>query len=273
MKNLIIRTITGAIFTAAIILSAIFSPLMFSFLFLLAALTAMWEFQKLSINWVGRLNALPGLIGATVIYFLFPLYSIFEYHVSIFLGIFPVLVMLIVYYALWERKIRNSYILVNLGGILFVLIPMGLLNLYLNPTAIPGFHTAWLILGMFIILWTHDTFAYLSGSFFGKHPLYQRISPKKTIEGSIGGFGFSIIAAYIFSIFSPVLLMWQWMSFALVITVFGTLGDLGESWLKRRAGVKDSGKLLPGHGGILDRFDSLLLVSPIVYLLILAYLS
>ena len=126
---------------------------------------------------------------------------------------------------------------------------------------------------MFTILWTHDTFAYLTGSMFGKHPLYRRISPKKTWEGSIGGFGFAIIAAYVISIFAPVLSMWQWMCFAVIITVIGTVGDLAESWLKRKAGVKDSGTILPGHGGVLDRFDSVLLVSPIIYLLILLFIS
>ena len=183
------------------------------------------------------------------------------------------MIMLAVYHALRKGQAWKTYILGDLSGILLVVIPMGILNLYLNPTAIPGYSTPWLILGVFVILWTHDTFAYLTGTFFGRHPLYQSISPKKTWEGSIGGFGFSIIAAYIFSVYSPVLHLWQWVCFALVIAVFGTAGDLAESWLKRRAGVKDSSKLLPGHGGILDRFDSLLLVSPVIYLLIVLFIT
>jgi len=273
LKNLIIRTITGGFFVASIIFSAIYSPAVFSVLFLMMALIGMWEFQRLAIDWVGKLNSYPGIVAGGFIYTLFPLYSIHEYPVEIFLGIFPVLVMLIVYHALWEGKLRKTYIKGDLAGIFLVVIPMGMLNLYLNPTAIPGFHTPWLILGMFAILWTHDTFAYLTGSLFGKHALYKRISPKKSWEGSIGGFGFSIVAAYIISVFSPLFIMWHWVSFALVITVFGTIGDLAESWLKRRAGVKDSGSFLPGHGGILDRFDSIMLVSPIIYLLIILYLS
>lgn len=258
---------------ASIIFSAIYSPAVFSILFLIMALVGLWEFQRLAIDWVGKFNAGPGIIAGGIIYSFFPLFSMYEYPVEIFLGIVPVLIMLIVYHALWEGKLRKTYIVGNLAGMIFVVIPMGLLNLYLNPTAIPGFHTPWLLLGMFAILWMHDTFAYLTGSLFGKHTLYKRISPKKSWEGSIGGFGFSIVAAYIISVFSPILLMWQWISFALVITVFGTIGDLAESWLKRRAGVKDSGSLLPGHGGILDRFDSIMLVSPIIYLLILLFLS
>ncbi len=104
---------------------------------------------------------------------------------------------------------------------------------------------------------------------FGHHPLNKEISPKKTWEGSIGGFGFAIIAAYIISVFSPELETWHWIIIALIVTVFGTIGDLAESLLKRRAGVKDSGNLLPGHGGILDRFDSVFFVSPLVYIFIL----
>lgn len=161
----------------------------------------------------------------------------------------------------------------DIAGILFIVMPLALLNLFLNPEGIPEYHTAWFVLGMFLILWTHDTFAYLTGSFFGKHPLYAAISPKKTWEGSIGGFGFSLITAYIISIFSPELNLSQWFLIAFTIAVFGTIGDLTESLLKRRANVKDSGKLLPGHGGMLDRFDSLLFVSPIVLVIILIFAS
>jgi phosphatidate cytidylyltransferase len=273
LKNLIIRTITGAVFVASIIFSAIYSPHAFALLFMLMAMIGLWEYQRLAIDWVKKLNAVPGLFAGLLIYLTFPLYSLYEYHVAIFLSIVPILIAMAVYYALWEGRLRRTYIRGNLTGIILVVIPVGLLNLFLNPTAIPGFHTPWLVLGMFVILWTHDTFAYLTGSMFGRHPLYTRISPKKTLEGSIGGFGFAIVAAYVFSLISPMLAMWQWISFAIIITVFGTLGDLAESWLKRKAGVKDSGNLLPGHGGVLDRFDSILFVSPIIYLLILLYTS
>jgi len=162
---------------------------------------------------------------------------------------------------------------VDIAGIAFVVLPLALLNILLNPFGIPDYHTAWFVLGMFVILWTHDTFAYLCGSLFGKHPLYRKISPKKTWEGSIGGFGFALVSAYIISIFLPELELWQWLAIAFVIAVFGTIGDLIESLLKRRASVKDSGKLLPGHGGILDRFDSVLFVSPIVLVIILIFAS
>lgn len=236
-------------------------------------LPALWEFQRLSVKGISFLRALPGLIAGFAVYSLFALYAL-SYTQGLTLWIvIPVITLLASVHVLVSRQHSLDLILGDIGGIIFVVTPLALLNFYLNPTVIPGFHTPWLLLGMFAILWTHDTFAYLTGSLFGKHPLYKSISPKKSWEGSIGGFGFAIVAAYILSIFSPVLGLWHWVAIAIIVTVFGTLGDLAESRLKRRAGVKDSGHLLPGHGGLLDRFDSVLLVSPIVYLLILLVIS
>ena len=237
------------------------------------ALLGLHEFQRLGIKEINFTKTLPGILAGFIIYSLFSLFAL-SYIDTIFLWIaIPIITVLASVHILTSKLESLRYIFVDLAGIFFVILPLALLNLYLNPTIIPGYHTPWLVLGMFVILWTHDTFAYLTGSMFGKHPLYKSISPKKSWEGSIGGFGFSIVAAYIISIFSPILGMWQWIAIACVIAVFGTFGDLAESLLKRKAGVKDSGKLLPGHGGILDRFDSVLFVSPIIYILVLLFIS
>ena len=273
MKNLIIRTITGAIFVAFIISSAILSPEAFAVLFLFMAIPAYLEFQRLINKENNIQHTIPGVLTALIVYSLFALYALcYTQKESLWL-IVPVVAILTSIIVLTHKQYRLRYILSNVGGIILVVSPLALLNLYLNPELIPGYHTPWFLLGMFVILWMHDTFAYLTGSLFGRHPLYKRISPKKSWEGSIGGFGFAIIAAYIISIFSPVLECWHWITIAIIVTIFGTIGDLAESWLKRRAGVKDSGSILPGHGGVLDRFDSILLVSPIVYLLILFAIS
>jgi phosphatidate cytidylyltransferase len=132
------------------------------------------------------------------------------------------------------------------------------------------FLPSWILYTCYLI-WTYDTMAYVSGRMAGKHPMWARISPKKTWEGSIGGTLFAVILAIVLSRFNNVLTLPAWIGLAMVVVVFGTLGDFLESWLKRRAGKKDSGSLLPGHGGILDRFDSLLLAAPFVniYLLLL----
>ena len=139
-----------------------------------------------------------------------------------------------------------------------------------------------IIIGLFILIWTNDTFAYLLGKSIGKHKLYERISPKKTIEGFLGGVAFAIFAGYLISKlyikpnpnFSDTSIL-IWTMIALIVGVFGTIGDLIESKFKRIAEVKDSGKIMPGHGGILDRLDSVIFVAPIVYLFyqILSYVS
>ena len=139
-----------------------------------------------------------------------------------------------------------------------------------------------IIIGLFLIIWTNDTFAYIVGKSIGKHKLFERISPKKTIEGFLGGILFAILSGYLISKFyirpnpqfsSQSILIW--VSIAAIVGVFGTIGDLVESKFKRIAGVKDSGNIMPGHGGVLDRLDSVIFVAPIIFLFyqILNYVS
>ena len=126
-----------------------------------------------------------------------------------------------------------------------------------------------MVLLVFVLLWANDTFAYLTGRLLGKHKLFERISPGKTIEGSIGGLVFTMVGIVVFSHYVDWLSLHQAIGMGLIAVVFGTLGDLCESMLKRQAGVKDSGKLIPGHGGILDRFDSVLFAMPFVFVFLL----
>ena len=123
-----------------------------------------------------------------------------------------------------------------------------------------------LLLGCFILVWVSDSFAYLIGKNFGRQKLFPSISPKKTVEGFLGGLLFACIASYILSVFDPKLNFSSWLILAIIISVFGTLGDLIESKYKRQAGVKDSGVIMPGHGGLLDRLDSIIFSAPFVYL-------
>ncbi len=139
-----------------------------------------------------------------------------------------------------------------------------------------------IIIGLFILIWTNDTFAYLVGRSFGKHKLFERISPKKTIEGFIGGVTFAILAGFLLSKFyikpNPNFLQKSiiiWTTIAVLVGFMGTIGDLVESKFKRIAGVKDSGNIMPGHGGMLDRLDSIIFVAPFIFLFyqILYYVS
>ena len=124
------------------------------------------------------------------------------------------------------------------------------------------------ILSLVIFIWTNDSFAYLIGKNFGKRKLFERVSPRKTIEGFVGGIIFTIVAAIVISYYSDLFSLFHWIILSLITSILGTVGDLVESKFKRRAKVKDSGTIMPGHGGILDRLDSLLFVAPFVYLYI-----
>jgi phosphatidate cytidylyltransferase len=128
-----------------------------------------------------------------------------------------------------------------------------------------------IVIGFFLLIWANDTGAYISGVSFGHHKLMERISPKKTWEGFIGGFILTALTAWLLSEWLGVVSRFNWIIISVIITFIGTLGDLIESMLKRSEGVKDSGTILPGHGGFLDRFDSAILAFPVVYLFILLF--
>ena len=147
-------------------------------------------------------------------------------------------------------------------GQIFIALPFSLLNFIL-------FINDWqplVLLSVFVTIWVNDTGAYLTGVTIGKHRLFERISPKKSWEGFIGGAVFALLSGYIFSLLIPGIQLINWLIFSEIIVVFGTFGDLIESLMKRTVGVKDSGDLIPGHGGLLDRFDSMLLAAPVIFI-------
>lgn len=131
-----------------------------------------------------------------------------------------------------------------------------------------GVYQPYIIIYLLLMIWSNDSFAYLIGKNFGKTKLYESVSPKKTIEGFIGGVIFTTITAYVISCYSDLFSPIEWICLSLLVSVLGTAGDLVESKFKRLSGVKDSGNIMPGHGGMLDRLDSLLFVAPFVYLYI-----
>ncbi|MEZ5012676.1 MAG: phosphatidate cytidylyltransferase [Chitinophagales bacterium] len=153
-------------------------------------------------------------------------------------------------------------------GILY--IPLGVGTFILEATTTNSVQI-WYALGLLFMVWTNDSFAYFSGRLFGKRKLMERISPNKTVEGFIGGVVMTILCAFIFSLFFDEINTVEWLVWGLLVAVVGTIGDLAESLLKRSLQIKDSGSILPGHGGFLDRFDAFLLVAPVsmVYMEIL----
>ncbi len=171
---------------------------------------------------------------------------------------------------LWRR---SKYPLVNIGatlmGVLYVAVPFSLLYLFVySGDALDFVLNKWILLGFIVIIWANDVFAYLVGWAFGRHPLFPRLSPKKSWEGFIGG----VVGAVALGLLAARFLgdsYGLWAGLALVASVTGVAGDLVESMFKRAAGVKDSGALIPGHGGVLDRFDALLLATPFVFVYLL----
>jgi phosphatidate cytidylyltransferase len=175
---------------------------------------------------------------------------------------------------LWNTKTNpvESWMHIAYSQI-YVAVPFALINMI---AFFRGQFTPVLVLSMLVFIWVNDSFAYLTGSLFGRHRMFERVSPKKSWEGFIGGNLFALVAAYLMSILDQPLSnllvghdgasleLWQWLVFAQIVVVFGTLGDLVESLLKRTLGVKDSGSAIPGHGGWLDRFDSLIFAAPVV---------
>jgi phosphatidate cytidylyltransferase len=158
-----------------------------------------------------------------------------------------------------DKPFRN--IAYTFLGIIYVAVPFALLNM----TVFINHHYSYqVIIGALFILWASDTGAYFSGRAFGKHKLFVRVSPKKTWEGSIGGSLLAILVGYLISLVFKDLQIWQWICTAVIIAVAGTYGDLVESLFKRSIQIKDSGNTIPGHGGFLDRFDSLLLAAPFI---------
>lgn len=264
MAELIKRTISGAIFIALVIASILINKYTFFVVFLAICVLAIIEFQKLANTQPAvKTSAWTTSIAASVLFISSFLYA--SGIASVF--VFAIYGMFFIAIVIAELFRTNTNAMNNLAyfvlGQAYIAVPFSALNFILFSV---GGYQPLLLLSVFVIIWINDTAAYLFGISFGKHRLFERISPKKSWEGFIGGAIISLLTGYVFSlfIFIPEITLSKWLILSQIIIVFGTLGDLLESLIKRTAKVKDSGDILPGHGGVLDRFDSMLLVSPVV---------
>jgi phosphatidate cytidylyltransferase len=274
MKDLLIRSLTGILFVAILVGAIMWNKLAVASLFFIISLIGLNEFFALMIkNGFNPKKSITTIIGA-VIYFIISLYSFDQYSFKFLLFIFPLLVLLVVIEIFRKNETPISNIAFSIMGILYVVIPFAILNFFAYESIYSeviniedGQHNYWLLLGFFILQWSNDTGAYLIGSSLGKHKMTPEISPNKTWEGAIGGFVMSLLVAFVISYFTYSSLL-HWLAISTIVVIFGTIGDLTESRIKRTCGVKDSGRIMPGHGGILDRFDGVLFSAPFV----LAYL-
>lgn len=262
------RTVTGFFFIVVMVGSTLLGPIVFGVFYLLLPLFCLWEFYGLIKQNTASPNVVLGLILGALVYVIFGLIS-YDSHVELnYIKLLPPLLPLLVAAILIIELFKKSEkpfvdMAFTFFGIIYVVVPF----IFFMELAYTGsgfnFHIP---LAFLIILWTNDTGAYLSGYFFGKTKLFERHSPKKTWEGFIGGVLLACVAGYVLSLFYREISWKQWVSVAIIIGGFGTLGDLVESMFKRSINIKDSGGILPGHGGLLDRFDGLLLAAPMVYI-------
>ncbi|WP_278983636.1 phosphatidate cytidylyltransferase [Segatella bryantii] len=276
-KNLIIRAITG-VFYVAIMVCGFLDPQAMILLFALITGMTIWEFT-------GLINAKHGVTTnqfiSTIagVYFFLAVAGWRIGLVNNFIVFVPYL-LTIIYLFISELYFKNQDAIndwaYTMLSQMYIALPFAMINIVAFETNEDGsvhFDTL-LPLSIFVFLWINDTGAYCSGSLFGKHKLFPRISPAKSWEGSIGGGIFVLIAAGILGYYTNFgelqhsLNILEWMGLGLIVVFFGTWGDLVESLFKRTLGIKDSGNILPGHGGMLDRFDSSLMAIPaaVVYL-------
>lgn len=277
MKNFVVRTITGIFFVAAIVVCFL-KPVAMAFLFALVTGLSIWEYCGLVNNVKGvQVNRFISTVAG--VYFFLAVSGFCSGVVptaAVFIPYLLTLVYLFIseLYAKTENAV-NDWAYTMLGQ-MYIAVPFSTINvLAFNATADGSVFYNYLIpLCVFIFLWANDTGAYCSGSLFGRHKLFPRISPGKSWEGSIGGAIIVLVVAFFIGRYETGLdsetglTILQWMGLGLVVVVFGTWGDLVESLFKRTLGIKDSGSILPGHGGMLDRFDSSLMAMPaaVVYL-------
>ena len=277
MKNLIIRAITGALFVVVLVGSLVLHP--YAQLGLFAVITAMtvWEFTTIVNRHMHlHVNRFITTAAATYLFVAVWAFNTNLMGAEVFIPYLISIIYLLVSELYFDRPENVQNWALALMAQLYIALPFASLNtlcFIATPAGVSYYY--WYALSLFIFLWSSDTGAYVFGSWLGKHKLFPRISPGKSWEGSIGGCITAIVASQVIASFIPfaetvtsLTSRLLWAGLALLTVVIGTWGDLVESLLKRRLGIKDSGNILPGHGGMLDRFDSSLLAIPaaVVYI-------
>lgn len=271
-SNFLQRAITGVIFVAVLVGCILGGPISFTILFALISALTINEFGNI-VNRMKhtRMNKPISILAGLFLFLCFGYIGVVPGANEIFIPyLFLILYLFISELYKKQPNPLNNWAYAMMSQI-YIALSFALLNVlayHSSATESVSQYNPILPLSIFIFNWVNDTGAYCTGMLFGKHRLFERISPKKSWEGSIGGAVFSIIAAIVLAHFFTFLSTGVWIGLGLTVVVFGTWGDLTESLMKRTLGIKDSGNILPGHGGMLDRFDSTLMAVPaaVVYL-------
>lgn len=265
MKKLLTRTLSGLIYCAIIIAAIWFGIDTINALALLFGILGIIELTKICGNLKQKripviLLDVAGVMTLSMSPYIFPL-----------LAWIGVLVLRFIFELYLKEEDPLKSIAESVFGQIYIGLPLGCMVLIAS-----WFSSPMILLSIFFLIWINDTGAFITGCTLGKHRLFERISPKKSWEGFFGGLIFSLVAAYLFGTYCQNFFgwhqrLWIWLGLALITTAFATWGDLVESLIKRTLHIKDSGNLIPGHGGILDRIDSLLLVAPasMIYMILI----
>jgi phosphatidate cytidylyltransferase len=273
MNNFWARTITGLSMVFLLLFSLWYNHWLFSGIFLVVTILGIWEFYRLFTSGFIQPQKIYGTVCGCILYLLsiWVLFTSHEQHTVLWFYI-PVLTAMLMFFLsfiieIFRKKKRPlENIAITATGILYVALPLVLLNFMNSPWSLRLLGFPAYLLAYFIFTWFFDTAAYLYGKQFGRHKLFERISPKKTWEGTIAGVIVTGLTAIAFSKLVPGITLADWLMLALLVVISGSFGDLAESMIKRSLNIKDSGDILPGHGGILDRFDSFFISAPFVFL-------
>lgn len=260
MNELLKRTLSGAVYVFLVISTTVYSPIVFSLLFSFFLIVGSFEFSQLIRMNKYVLATTSVLVYLCISFIGFDFLNLFD---SLILFALLTSIYLLIFLFDHRAKISQSNIIKFFTFLGYILVPF-LLIIELQS------EQKFIMLSIFLLVWCNDTFAYLLGKQFGQVKLFASVSPKKTVEGLIGGMIITAMVAALLSKYMEIQNMnfALWVVFGLIVSIFGTLGDLVQSKLKRIAGVKDSGTIMPGHGGILDRLDSVIFIIPWMFLFI-----
>lgn len=267
LSNFWQRTLTGTLFVGVVAGSTWFSEWTYFLLLFAINFLCLLEFFELMLPDKKWIEKYLGVIAGSVINLMFVFIIRGDLSFGWFYHLIPVFMTLIVI-KLFERTGREFETLAfQIMGLVYICLPLSMLADFGYFNVVEYGYS--LPLGFFILQWSSDTFAYLVGRQFGKRKLFERVSPKKTVEGGIGALILTIGMGYLLSLLWDDVSTFDWMVIGALVVIFGTLGDLTESLMKRNLHIKDSGSILPGHGGVLDRFDGVFLSVPAVYFYLL----
>ena len=266
MSNVVTRTLSGAIFVGVVVGAILAGALYAALLINVVIVWSMLEFYNIVIKERVRAEKISGVLSGIIIFWggFFCAQGNIAYSRTLFLLIIPMIVLIFISQLYSPEKNKLRAIAYTITGIVYIAVPLTMLTslMFIRPS---GEYTPVLLLGFFLLLWANDTFAYIFGVSFGRHRLFESISPKKSWEGFFGGLAFTLALSILLAKLMPVIQFLHWIAVAGIIVVFGVFGDLVESLFKRNMKIKDSGNFIPGHGGILDRFDSVFIAAPMVY--------